>query len=129
MRPILAIALILAPACSFASTTICKIDSQDPLLPTAVSWDTSSSQAKANFIGYGEQIGKLTLSRKHGEDGNKVNLVFPSVKPIFDDEFEFTVFPIAPNKYRVLGVAYIISGGHKHLSFGLGTAGASCATL
>lgn len=125
----LAISLIIAPVCSFGSTTICKIDSQDPLLPVAVSWDTSNNQAKASFTGYGQQLGKLTLSRKHNEDGNKVNLVFPSVKPVFGDEFEFIVFPTGPNKYRILGVTYIISGERKHLSFSLGAADGVCATL
>ena len=120
--------LILLSPCAFGATTICQFDGSGHL-PSVVSWDSVTHQAKAEFNTYGTKSGKLTLSRKHGDYSNKVNLVFPPSSPLFGDEFEIIVFPVGRNAFRALGVAYVISDGSKHLSISLGDADAVCNSL
>ena len=122
------ILMLVASPTVLGSTTICKVDGNSATLPTAVSWDTSTNQAKADFSLYGKKSGTLTLSRPH-DDGAKVNLVFPSSDSSLANQFELIVFPVGRNEYRILGVAYSIIDGQKHLTLGLGNETASCSTL
>lgn len=128
MWPIAAI-LFFAAIPASAESTICKIEGSGLMLPTAVSWDTTTLVAKADFGRDGKRTGKLTLVRSHGKDGSKVNLVFPPSDPLLGDQFEIIVFPVEPRSFRALGVAYVISDGQKHLSLELGNELASCSTL
>lgn len=128
MRSLITLLFFFALPAS-AESTICKIEGSGLLLPTAVSWDTSTRVAKADFGSDGKKTGKLTLVRVHGKDGSKVNLVFPPSDPMLGDQFEIIVFPTDQNKFRALGVSYVVSNGLRHLSFELGNEEASCNTL
>ena len=110
-------------------TTICAVEGDGMLLPSVISWNTSTRRASAEFRPDGQASGQVTLIRKHGEDGDKVNLVFPSTDPGIGDEFEIIVFPSWRGQYRAIGVANVVRDGRKHLSVYLGSESARCTTL
>ncbi len=99
------------------------------LLPSVISWNTSTGQASAEFRTDGESSGQVTLVRTHTQDGDKVNLVFPPTDPRIGDEFEIMVFPSWRGHYRAIGVANVLQDGRKHLSASLGNESARCSTL
>lgn len=109
-------------------TTVCTVEGGGVLLPSVLSWNTSTGQASAEFHTYGESSGQVALVRKHGKDGDKVNLVFPSTEPGIGDEFEIIVFPGWRGHYRAVGVANVLHDGRKHLSAVLGNESASCSS-
>lgn len=126
----LIVPLLVAASPAFGSTTICKIeDPKFALMPKAVAWDTSSKTAKAEFKVQGKISGKLVRNQKISRDNPMmVNLIF-SPHDEFGDEFEILVFSIGKNEYRVMGVIYDLSEGHRYLSGELGNEKASCNTL
>jgi len=109
--------------------TICAVEGDGMLLPSVISWNTSTRRASAEFRLDGQASGQVTLIRKHGDDGEKVNLVFPSTDPRIGDEFEIIVFPSWRGQYRAIGVANVVRNGRKHLSVHLGSESARCTTL
>lgn len=110
-------------------TTICTVEGDGMLLPSVISWNTSTGQASAEFRTDGESSGQVTLVRTHTQDGDKVNLVFPPTDPRIGDEFEIMVFPSWRGHYRAIGVANVLQDGRKHLSASLGNESARCSTL
>lgn len=123
------IILTLTPTISWASTTICKVE-EISVGVKAVAWDSSTGIAKLTDILDNYKEGRVTLSRKHNDDGIKTNLYFKNEKTDYGiGAQEFIVFPISKNKYRIIGVSYLSKDGVQYLNASEGNYSATCLSM
>jgi hypothetical protein len=124
--------LLLLPCLTtpcWARSTICKVEDNVSGIQ-AIAWNDEQNTAKITDSLNSSFDGVITLKRQHGDDGDKVNLLFVFTNPYFgSDAAEFIVFPVGKNKYRVIGVTYVVSGGKRHLSTSMGNDAATCLSM
>ena len=121
--------LSLLPTVSWANSTICKLAESSKGIK-AIAWDDDTGVAKITDMLNNSHEGMVTLTRKHGDDGYKTNIYIKYVKPYYgDDAAEFVVFPVRKNKYRIIGVSYILKGREKFLNTSKGNYSATCLSM
>jgi hypothetical protein len=120
------LALSLLPTVSWANSTICKLE--ENLVLTAIAWDDDTGVAKISMLNNSHE-GMITRTTKH-DDGNKTNIYIKYDKPYYgDDAVEFIVFPVGKNKFRIIGVSYILKGREKFLNTSMGNYSATCLSM
>jgi hypothetical protein len=121
--------LSLLPTVSWANPTICKLE-ESLIGIKAIIWDGDTGVAKTTDALNNSHEGVVTLTRKHGDDGNKTNIYIKYDKPYYgDDAAEFVVFPVDKNKFRIIGVSYILKGREKFLNTSKGNYSATCLSM
>ena len=127
LKVILTLSLLLSV--SWANSTICSLEESSTGIK-AIAWNNDTGVAKITDVLNDSHEGMVILIRKHNDDGNKINIYIKYDKPYFgDDAAEFIVFPIGKNKFRVIGVSYILKGSDKFLNTSKGNYSATCLSM
>lgn len=126
LKVILTLSLLLSV--SWANSTICSLEESLTGIK-AIAWNNDTGIAKITDEFNNSHEGMVTLTRKHNDDGDKINIYIKYDKPYFGDAAEFIVFPIGKNKFRVIGVSYILKGSDKFLNSSQGNYSATCLSM
>ncbi|MDG4474659.1 hypothetical protein [Thiovibrio frasassiensis] len=129
MKYFLALLLLLLTVSAHAENITCSIDGM--FMHTIIGWDTVSGKAKlSDFIDRSVE-GNLVYSRKH-DDGYAHNIIFHfnNKKTYGTDMAEFVIYPKnKKGKQQILGTAFIVKDGEKHVDYSYGMHDIQCQSL
>ena len=115
---------------TFANSTVCHLVETTGYGIKAISWDSSTLEAKIIDEKDKTHKGKVTLSREHKPYGIKTNIFIQYKKPYFGaDAEEYIIFPVGIEKFRIIGVTYHWSKNKYHFNSLRGNRSAKCLSI